>query len=575
MKRFLSLCLSLLLVMGIMTTVPVMSSAASVDDLEFTLYEKEYSVTNCSPDAKGSLTIPSTYNNLPVTEIGWFAFTGCEKLTKVTVPKTVTTISYCGFAGCSALDKIDIPDTLVSIGPNALDATGWFDSQKTGDVYLEHVLYGYKNAKTGNMAPENYRVSVKSGTKSIADCAFENQIEITDVILPSSIEYIGDYAFYNCSEDFTSVEIPKSVTFIGARAFGYCAKLMYDEEYDFEYYGIVANPNFVVYGTPGSVAEDYAKENGFKFKKACPHTSTKWVTDKAATVYKSGSKHKECTVCDRWLAVATIKQRTCSAPEIAKVSNTTSGVKITWNTVKGADSYRVYRKTSSSGWKYLDSTKKTEFTDKTAKSGTTYYYTVRAKNEAGLGSYNTKGLSTKCIAAPKLSKIQNVSGGLKITWGKVSGAEGYYVYRKASGEKAWTRIATVKGGSVVSYKDAKVSSGKVYTYTVKAYAGKVSSGHFSEGIKLRYLATPAVKAVTSTTNGIKFTWGKVAGAEGYYVYRKTGTGSWKRIATVEGNTYYLDKTAKKGTTYTYTVKAFKGTTYSYYNTTGLKIKDKY
>ena len=86
-----------------------------------------------------------------------------------------------------------------------------------------------------------------------------------------------------------------------------------------------------------------------------------------------------------------------------------------------------------------------------------------------------------------------------------------------------------------------------------------------------------MKSVTSTTKGVKLTWGKVTGAEGYYVYRKTGSGDWKKIGTVNDSTtlYYTDKTAKKGTTYKYTVRAFKGTTNSYYNTKGLTIKDKY
>ncbi len=299
-----------------------------------------------------------------------------------------------------------------------------------------------------------------------------------------------------------------------------------------------------------------------------------WVTVKKATVYSAGKKQKECSVCGRVAKTSTIAQLKCSKPTLKAVSNTTSGMKITWSKVKGGDSYRVYRKTKGGSWKYLDSTKNGYFTDTTAKTGTTYYYTVRAKNEAGLSSYNTKGLSIKYVAAPKLSKVQNITGGLKVTWSKVSGADGYYVYRKLYGSDSWTRIATVKGGSTVTYKDTKVSKGKVYVYTVKAYDGSAKSAHNSTGIKLRYLATPTLKSVTSTTSGVKFTWRKVTGAEGYYVYRKT-TGGWKRIATVEGKTHFLDKTAKKGTTYTYTVKAFKGNNWSSYNTKGLTIKDKY
>ena len=40
--------------------------------------------------------------------------------------------------------------------------------------------------------------------------------------------------------------------------------------------------------------------------------------------------------------------------------------------VEGGDVYRVYRKVKSGGWKYIDSTKSSYFTDKTAKSGKTF-----------------------------------------------------------------------------------------------------------------------------------------------------------------------------------------------------------
>ena len=53
------------------------------------------------------------------------------------------------------------------------------------------------------------------------------------------------------------------------------------------------------------------------------------------------------------------------------------------------------------------------------------------------------------------------------------------------------------------------------------------------------------------------------------VYRKTGSGSWKKIATVKGGTKttYTDKKAtKNGTTYQYRVKAYHGNNYSTYTT---------
>ncbi len=272
---------------------------------------------------------------------------------------------------------------------------------------------------------------------------------------------------------------------------------------------------------------------------------------------------------------ATVKILYLGVPKLNRIENVTSGIKVTWGKVTGATSYNVYRKVKgASSWTYLANTKSVSYTDKTAKSGTTYYYTVRAKSSTSVSAYNSDGIGTKYLAVPKISKAENLNKAIRITWTKVTGAEGYYVYRKAPGETAWKKVATIKGNAKVTYKDTKVSNNKVYTYSVKAYYGTRTS-YLASSLKIRYLAAPSLTKVTSTTSGVKFTWGKVAGADGYYVYRKTGSDSWTKIATVKSGASYLDKSAKKGTTYYYTVKAFKGSRTSYYNTTGLKVTDKY
>ena len=69
-----------------------------------------------------------------------------------------------------------------------------------------------------------------------------------------------------------------------------------------------------------------------------------------------------------------------------------------------------------------------------------------------------------------------------MTWGKVTGATGYNVYRKVTGG-SWSRIATVKSGSTVTYTNKSLSSKKTYYYTVRAYNGSYLSSYVSSGIK--------------------------------------------------------------------------------------------
>ena len=168
-------------------------------------------------------------------------------------------------------------------------------------------------------------------------------------------------------------------------------------------------------------------------------------------------------------------QSKCSKPKLKEISNTSSGVKITWGKVSGADKYYVYRKTSSSSYTKIGTTTKTSYTDKTAKSGRKYYYAVKAVNEAGSSSYSNS-LSKLYLSAPTLKTPSSTKTGVKLTWNKTSGSEGYMVYRK-TGSGSYSKIATVKGNSKVTYTDESAKKGKKYTYKVKAYKSKTYSAY--------------------------------------------------------------------------------------------------
>lgn len=65
-----------------------------------------------------------------------------------------------------------------------------------------------------------------------------------------------------------------------------------------------------------------------------------------------------------------------------KLTNTNQGVQVNWKSVENAKCYRVYRRTADGKWAALaDKIAGTSYTDKTVKTRTTYYYTVRALND--------------------------------------------------------------------------------------------------------------------------------------------------------------------------------------------------
>ncbi len=259
----------------------------------------------------------------------------------------------------------------------------------------------------------------------------------------------------------------------------------------------------------------------------------------------------------------------------ATVANKTSAITVTWDKISGAKSYYVYRKgPGDSSWKRVAIATKNIYTDKDVKNGKTYKYTVKAYNGDIFSGYNTSGWTIKRLSAPKLKSIKNATSGVTISWAKSTGASKYIVMRKQSGSSKWEEIKTTTS---LSFTDKTAKAGKIYTYTVKAAYSDYQSIYIADGLKIKRLARPSLESVKSTKSGVTFKWKEVTGASGYLVYRKTGSGSWEEIAKVTGasTNSYVDKTAKKGKTYYYSVRAYSGSYRSAYNTTGLKIKDKY
>ena len=84
---------------------------------------------------------------------------------------------------------------------------------------------------------------------------FQNQNKIKSVTIPSSVKSIEHLAFDGCTS-LKSITITSSVKSISENAFGYYLNSSHE-------YEKVAG--FTIYGTKGSAAEKYAKDNGFKF----------------------------------------------------------------------------------------------------------------------------------------------------------------------------------------------------------------------------------------------------------------------------------------------------------------------
>ncbi len=171
-----------------------------------------YAFSSCS--SLTNINIPKS-----VTSIIGGAFAGCSNLTNINIPNSVTTIGYKAFNNCSGLTTINIPNSVTAIGYDAFSGTSWYDNQPDGLVYAGLVAYEYKGTK-----PEGTTITLKEGTKGIADFAFSNCSNLAAINIPNSVTYIGEGAFNNCSS-LTTINIPNSVTYIGSYAFSGCSSL--------------------------------------------------------------------------------------------------------------------------------------------------------------------------------------------------------------------------------------------------------------------------------------------------------------------------------------------------------------
>ena len=270
---------------------------------------------------------------------------------------------------------------------------------------------------------------------------------------------------------------------------------------------------------------------------------------------------------------AQVARASLATPKISKAESVYGGVKLTWNKVSGAAKYRVYYK-GRKGWTRMVDTTSTSYIDKDVSSGKNYTYTVRcisADGKSFTSGYDSKGTTVKYIAAPEISKLENVNGGVKISWGKVSGATKYRVYYK--GRKGWTRMVDTTS---TSYIDKDVSSGRNYTYTVRCISddGKsFESGFNPKGSSIRYNQAPKILETNVVNGGIKVIW-ESENNTNYRLYCKTEGKGWTKVCDNKTGVV-THKNLQPNKTYTYTVRAISSDAKKYlsgYDPVGMSAK---
>ena len=231
----------------------------------------------------------------------------------------------------------------------------------------------------------------------------------------------------------------------------------------------------------------------------------------------------------------------------AKCTRKADSIKVSWKSVSGIDSYRVYYRIGKGEWTKLTDVKGTSYTWKKAVSGKDYFFTVRClKDGKQVSSYQS---GTECLyyAAPSV-KAANAADGVKVTWNTSGGVDAYRVYYKTE-KGEWKVLKDVKGSSY-TWKGAK--QGKLYEFTVRCVKGGKQVSSYRTGASVRFYPAVNVSSVKKVSGGIKISWKNIK-VKKYRVYVKTGSGSYKKLADVSGTSYTWKK-AKNNTKYTFIVK---------------------
>lgn len=179
-------------------------------------------------------------------------------------------------------------------------------------------------------------------------------------------------------------------------------------------------------------------------------------------------------------------------------------------------------------------------------------------------------------AQPKVKSA--TSSTITLSWGKIKGAGGYYVYKSVDGK--WKKLADTKK---VTYTAKGLTASESYKFAVRHYTVKNNKKTLAKSFgtvtgKTKVLSKVSNFTAVTNDDTITLNWKKLSGATGYRVYIKNDSGKWDKLTTVGSSVtkYTLNKdTAFRA--YTFRIKPYaktaKGTVWGSHSECKSKIND--
>ncbi|HOV13370.1 MAG TPA: C1 family peptidase [Spirochaetota bacterium] len=252
-------------------------------------------------------------------------------------------------------------------------------------------------------------------------------------------------------------------------------------------------------------------------------------------------------------------------------------VRISWDLVKNANSYIVFRSESETSPYYeIGRTNEDNFFDMNVAKNKEYMYSIISVSNAGESDYSSIAIGFTDSKNIVSGIPQNIQGDSKeelvyLRWDKVEGATGYYIYRYSKSKDDYIKIAESK---IPKFKDKKVKVNQKYWYIISSFNDSGESEK-SETIQVRVLETqkkeekPSVPENLIVSSGdsndyIKVNWNSTPNTDSYYLIRwYSPLTDWEIIGNIN-ETSYNDNNVEPGIIYYYTVAAINTYGYSDY-----------
>lgn len=220
----------------------------SLTEIELKGTQSNYQVNNLAlTTADGKKIIAFTSGNKlaeyhvadGVVEIGWASFTGAD-IKEIVLSSSVSRIADYAFDGLKS-DKVELNDGLVEIGNKAFFEASIGDIEIPASVnYLGNDVFMGCPVLTVSFAPRDEsselqmgvqvfsesglkQISLPEGIRTLPSATFTASKNLTEIILPKSLEEIGDYALSETG--ISEIIIPDQVKNLGCNALYNCPSL--------------------------------------------------------------------------------------------------------------------------------------------------------------------------------------------------------------------------------------------------------------------------------------------------------------------------------------------------------------